>query len=159
MIKIKQILTAVCLLGVSAAVPAADTNTFNAVFKTQGDFETVRDTVAAAVEGQGLKITHINKISGMLDNTAAAVGDAKKIYLNAEQMEFCSATVSRQMMAADPHNIVACPYIISVYNLPGDARTIYVAYRKPPLGNSPKAKAAFAAVDKLFRTIIQDGIQ
>jgi hypothetical protein len=95
----------------------------------------------------------------MLNNTAGAVGDAKKIYLNAEQMEFCSATVSRQMMEADPNNIAACPYIISVYNLPADPKTVYVAYRKPPVGTTPKTQAAFAAVDKLFKTIIEDGIQ
>jgi uncharacterized protein (DUF302 family) len=158
MLKFPHLLAA-ALLAVSIGAQAADGNSFNAVFKTQGDFATVRDLVAASVEGQGLKITHFNKIAEMLDNTAGAVGDAKKIYLNAEQMEFCSATVSRQMMEADPNNIVACPYIISVYNLPSDPKTVYVAYRKPPVGTTPKTQAAFAAVDKLFKTIIEDGIQ
>ena len=35
------------------------------------------------------------------------------------------------MMEADPHNIVLCPFAISVYTLPGDKGGTWVAYRRP----------------------------
>lgn len=132
---------------------------YNVVYTTKGDFGFVRDSVAAAVEGKGLKINHFNKISEMLNNTGAAVGDTHKIYRNAEQMEFCSATLSRQMMHSDPHSIALCPYIISVYNLPADPNTVYVSYRKLPIGSTPESQAALREVDGLFKSIIQEGIQ
>lgn len=154
-----KIILAAFLLSISAASQAAGKNDYNVVYTVKGDFDFVRDSVAAAVEGKGLKINHFNKISEMLDNTGAAVGDQNKIYRNAEQMEFCSATLSRQMLRADPHGIALCPYIISVYNLPADPNTVYVSYRKLPLGNTPKMRTALREVDKLFKSIIQEGIQ
>ncbi|BBP04900.1 hypothetical protein TPL01_13110 [Sulfuriferula plumbiphila] len=147
------------LMAFSLGSHAAGEDAYNVVYTAHGDFEFIRDAVAAAVEGQGLKINHFNKISAMLDNTAAAVGDTRKIYLDAEQMEFCSATISRQMMEADPHSVAMCPYIISVYNLPADPKTIYISYRKPPLGSTPKSRAAFRAEEKLLDAIIKEGIQ
>ncbi|MES2365139.1 MAG: DUF302 domain-containing protein [Pseudomonadota bacterium] len=149
----------IALMAFALSGHAEDKDTYSVVYTTKGDFGFVRDAVAAAVEGQGLKINHFNKISGMLDNTAAAVGATKKIYLNAEQIEFCSATVSREMMEADPHSVAMCPYIISIYNLPADPKTIYVSYRKPPVVTSPKTRAAFRAEEKLLDTIIKEGIQ
>lgn len=154
-----KIILATMLLVLSTGSHAVSKDAFNVVYTAKGDFGFIRDSVAAAVEGKGLKINHFNKISEMLDNTSAAVGDTKKIYLNAEQMEFCSATLSRQMMQADPHNVVMCPYIISVYNLPADPNTIYVSYRKLPLGSTPKSRAALRAVDTLYKNIIKEGIQ
>lgn len=157
--KTMQLFLAIVLMAFSLGSHAASKDAYSVVYTAHGDFEFIRDAVAAAVEGQGLKINHFNKISAMLDNTAAAVGDAKKIYLNAEQMEFCSATISRQMMEADPHSVAMCPYIISVYNLPADPKTIYISYRKPPVGSTPKSRAAFRAEEKLLDGIIKEGIQ
>ncbi len=157
--KTMQMFLAVVLISCSLGSHAAGKDAYSVVYTAHGDFEFIRDAVAAAIEGQGLKINHFNKISAMLDNTAAAVGSTRKIYLNAEQIEFCSATVSRQMMEADPHSVAMCPYIISIYNLPADPKTIYISYRKPPIGNNPKSKAAFRAEEKLLDGIIKAGIQ
>lgn len=154
-----KIILGIMLLVLSTGSHAVSKDAFNVVYTAKGDFGFIRDSVAAAVEGKGLKINHFNKISEMLDNTGGAVGDTQKIYLNAEQMEFCSATLSRQMLGADPHSLVMCPYIISVYNLPTDPNTIYVSYRKLPLGSTPKSQAALRAVEKLFKSIIEEGIQ
>ncbi len=157
--KTMKLFLTVVLMAYSLGSHAADKDSYSVVYTAHGDFEFIRDAVAAAVEGQGLKINHFNKISAMLDNTAAAVGSTRKVYLNAEQIEFCSATVSRQMMEADPHSVAMCPYIISIYNLPADPKTIYISYRKPPVVSSPKSRAAFRAEEKLLDSIIKEGIQ
>jgi len=156
----KAILTSLALLILVASLPAtaADSTGFSKIYTTKGDFTSVRDSVVSAVEGRGLKINHINHISEMLDRTGKDLGASTQIYLNAEQIEFCSAALSRKMMEADPANIMVCPYSISVYNLPAHPDTIYVAYRKPPAVKAKASKAIFNQVEKLLGDIIQEGI-
>lgn len=141
----------------SAAGSREVADAYNVVFKTQGKFRDVRDNVAMAIEGKGLKITHSNFIADMLDRTGADLGLTTKIYENAEQMEFCSATVSRDMMKADPHAIVLCPYSLAVYQMPND-KNVYIAFRKPPAARDPETRKALAEVEKLLREIVKDAI-
>jgi uncharacterized protein (DUF302 family) len=130
---------------------------YNVLFKAQGEFQDVRDQVEAAIEGKGLKINHTNKIAEMLERTGKDLGAAKQVYVNGEQFEFCSARISRQMMEADPHAMVLCPYIISVYTVPND-KNVYIAYRKPAASKNPALKKALADVDKLLTEIIKDAM-
>lgn len=141
----------------AAANPSTVANAYSVLFKTQGKFQDVRDTVAMAIEGKGLKITHSNYIAAMLDRTGQDLGLTTKVYEHAEQMEFCSATVSREMMKADPHAIVLCPYSIAVYQIPND-KNVYIAFRKPPVAKDPKLKKALDDVEKLLRDIVKDAI-
>ncbi|MDR3391769.1 MAG: DUF302 domain-containing protein [Sulfuriferula sp.] len=156
----KTILTSLVLLVLTASLTAtaADSNEFAKVYTTKGDFDSVRDSLVTAVEGRGLKINHINHISEMLDRTGKDLGVTTQVYLNAEQIEFCSAVLSRKMMTADPTNIIACPYSIAVYNLPAKPDTIYVVYRIPPPVKDKTSKAIFGDVEKLLNDIIQEGI-
>lgn len=94
------------------------------------NFEDTRDAVVMAIEGRGLVINYTAHIADMLARTGADIGASKKIFERAEVIEFCSAKLSRQMMEADPHNIVLCPFAISIYTLPGEQGT-WIAYRKP----------------------------
>ncbi len=136
---------------------ATASESYTALFKTQGTFQDVRDLVAIAIEGKGLKITHSNHIADMLQRTGKDLGATKQVYEFGEQMEFCSATVSRVMMEADPHAMVLCPYSISVYKMPND-KYIYVAFRKPPSSKNPALKKALAEVEKLLTDIVKDAI-
>jgi len=98
----------------------------------KGTYEEVRDAVVMAIEGQGLIVDRVAHVGDMLERTAKDVGAARRLYGKAEVLEFCSARISREMMEADPHQIVVCPYTIAVYTLPSDAGTVYVSYRRPP---------------------------
>ncbi|MHB1084833.1 MAG: DUF302 domain-containing protein [Thiobacillus sp.] len=129
----------------------------NGVFKTQGTYQNVRDSVQFSIEGKGLKITHSNMIADMLERTGKDLGKTKQIYEFGEQMEFCSATVSRKMMEADPHTMVLCPYSVSVYKIPDDP-AIYVAYRKPPRTRNPALKKALDDMENLLTEIIKDAL-
>jgi effector-binding domain-containing protein len=60
-------------------------------------------------------------------------------------------------MEADPHAIVMCPYIVSVYAMPGD-KTVYIAYRKPPASSNPALQKALNEVETLLTEIIQDAM-
>lgn len=145
------------LLFGTLSASAAETNGYFKTYSVKASFTSVRDALVSAVEGHGLKINHINHISEMLDRTGQDLGASDKIYLNAEQIEFCSAVLSRKMMAADPRNIMVCPYSITVYNLPSQPDTVYVAYRKPPPVRDKASQAIFRDVEKLLNDIIQEG--
>ncbi len=151
----KKLLALFALLCLPLSTLAAEG--YSVVFKTQGDFQFVRDSVQAAIEGKGLVINHTNLIAGMLERTGKDLGATKQVYTHGEQFEFCSATISRAMMEADPHAIVMCPYIVSVYAMPGD-KTIYLAYRKLPASSNPALQKAFDDIEKLLTEIIQDAL-
>jgi uncharacterized protein (DUF302 family) len=131
---------------------------YTVVFKAQGSFEDVRDSVRMAIESEGLKINNENHIAEMLDRTGKDLGATKKVYEGGEQFEFCSARISRAMMEADPHAIALCPYIISVYTIPGD-KTVYVSYRKPMTTKNKKLNKVLADIEKLLTGIIKEAIQ
>jgi uncharacterized protein (DUF302 family) len=118
------------------------------VTPVKGGFEEVRDALIFAIEGKGLVINYTGHIGSMLDRTGKDIGASKSIYGQADSLEFCSARVSRQMMEADPANIVHCPFVIAVYSLPGKPGTAYLAYRRPP--------ARLGAVEDLLKGIVAD---
>lgn len=127
-------------------------------YTSKDDFETVKTAVTEAIAGKGLVINTTSHIGEMLERTGKDMGGAKRIFVKAESFEFCSATVSRLTMEADPHNIVFCPYIISVYVLPNEPKKTYVSYRKPELVGTPASKASLKEVEKLLRSIIEEAL-
>ncbi len=127
-------------------------------YTSKQNFETVKGAIVDAITGKGLVINNISHIGAMLERTGKDLGGAKQIFVKAESFEFCSATVSRKTMEADPHNIVFCPYIISVYVLPDKPNMTYVSYRKPDLVGTPASKASLKEVEKLLRSIIEEAL-
>ncbi|MDP3540131.1 MAG: DUF302 domain-containing protein [Azonexus sp.] len=99
--------------------------------KVSGNFEDARDAITMAIENRGLVVNYTSHIADMLNRTGADIGASRKIFEQAEIIEFCSAGLSRKMMEADPHNIVLCPFAISIYTLPGEKNTTWISYRKP----------------------------
>ena len=128
-------------------------------YTSKQDFESIKSAVNEAIIEKGLVINNTSHIGEMLERTGKDIGGAKPIFLKAESYEFCSATVSRLTMEADPHNIVFCPYIISVYVLPKEPHKTYLSFRKPDVGGNKASKAALKEVEKLLRSIIEQAIQ
>ena len=120
--------------------------------KTAASFADTREAIVLAIENRGLVVNFTSHIADMLDRTGADIGAAKRIFEQAEIIEFCSAGLSRKMMEADPHNIVLCPFAISVYTLPGDPGGTWVAYRKP------QGKSA-AMIEGLLKEIMAEARQ
>lgn len=151
----KKFLAACAIACLPLSAMAADA--YTVLFKTHGTFQDVRDALQFSIEGKGLKINHTNNIAEMLARTGPEVGATKRVYENGEQFEFCSAVISRQMMEADPHAMVMCPYIVSVYTIPND-KNVYIAYRKPGPTRNPALKKALANVEKLLNDIVKDAM-
>jgi len=148
------------LLAVVVSFEASATNEM-IVNSTRGKFADVKNSVVFAIEGRGMTVNTVSHVGDMLERTGKDIGAIKQVFLHAEVLEFCSAKVSRQVMEADPHTIVFCPYGIAVYELPAEPDKIYVSYRKPALtGKDAKTgKAALRSVEKLLHEIVKEALQ
>ena len=129
------------------------------VLTRQGSFADAREAVEQALTGRGFVIYSVSHIGDMLERTGKDLGGGKQVFLKAEALEFCSATVSRRMMEADPDNIVFCPYIIFIYVVPGNPNEVRVAYRKTQMVGSQDSQNALKAVNELLTEIIQEAVQ
>lgn len=119
----------------------------------KGSYEEVRDAVVMAIEAKGLVVDRTAHVGAMLERTAKDVGATRRLYGQAEVLEFCSARISRGMMEADPHQIVFCPYTIAVYTLPNEPGVVFVAYRSPP------QRKGMEEVRKLLDGIVRDALR
>ena len=142
-----------CGLLLWASAPSLGADAQVELRSVNGEFEDIRERVVFAIEGQGLVLNYTAHISDMLDRTGKDVGSARRIYRQAQVLEFCSAGASRRAMEASPHNIAYCPYAIAVYTLPEEPGKVYVTYRKPP------ASAALQPVSELLATIVREALQ
>jgi len=126
------------------------------IYKFTGNYQDVRDDLDYAITGKGIKVNGVSHIGDMLIRTGKDIGRTQKIFDKAEAIQFCSATLSRDMMEADPLNIVYCPYIIYIYSLPGEKNMVYVGYRKLPELESAASKKAAKAIIATYEGIIAD---
>jgi hypothetical protein len=58
----------------------------------------------------------------------------RKLYRNAEFLQFCSAVVSRNAMEADIANIAFCPYIVFAYEAETKPGEVVIGFRELPSG-------------------------
>lgn len=120
----------------------------------EGSFNEVKDNIKNAIVGRGLNIANELHASDMLNRTGPDLGFPDAIYTHAETVEFCSASISHKLVQANLHNVVLCPFGISIYELVAEPQTIYLSYRRP-LADSDSAEAA-QEVEDLIQGIIQD---
>lgn len=150
------VLLAGCASSPKPAAPAGESHMVQ--YSKTGNFEEVREDLLLAIQGRGLVVDHTSHVHNMLERTGKDLGLTKKIYKDADAYSFCSATVSRTMMEADAHNIVFCPFTITVYATVTEPNKVYVAYRRPPLIGSEASKAALKAVHDLLDGIAREAI-
>jgi len=128
-------------------------------YSKQGKFEDVRDDLKLTIESKGLVIDYHSYLNRMLERTGKDVGSAQPIYVDAQAFVFCSATLSRKTMEADPLNAGMCPYAIVVFATAREPGKIHVSYRRPwrPDG-SAASKAALQDVEKLLDSIARQAV-
>ncbi|QKT03059.1 DUF302 domain-containing protein [Ectothiorhodospiraceae bacterium 2226] len=141
----------------TAAEPVVD-DEFMVVYRTDSSFADVREFVEMGITDRGMVVNNVAYISNMLERTRGDVGGAA-LYTEGEALEFCSATLSRDTMAADIHNIVFCPYVIAVYVKADEPDAVYVGYKRMPRVKDEKSRATLIAVEELLDEIVQDAVQ
>lgn len=112
-----------------------------------GSFEDAVFSVESAIVDKGLVIDYQSHTGEMLERTRGDVG-GPKLFDGADIFLFCSATVSRQVMEADPSLIAYCPYSIFVTDVEG---TVEIGYRNYPDG-------PMDMVEELLDSIVQEAL-
>lgn len=98
-------------------------------YTTNETFGDVAFAVESAILSKGLVIDTVSHTGDMLERTRADVGSDKVLFLGADVYEFCSATVSREVMEADPDNFNFCPYAIRISERPETKGTVTVSHQ------------------------------
>lgn len=112
-------------------------------------FDNVAFAVESAIVARGLVIDSVSHVGEMLERTKEDIGSDVTIFKAANVYLFCSASVSREVMEADPMNIQFCPYGITVMeNAEG---LVSVGYRDYPEG-------AMQAVEDLLKSIVDEAV-
>ena len=119
--------------------------------KTANSFTETREALILAIENRGLTISYTSHIADMLRRTGKDIGESTEVFKEGESIGFCSARLSRLMLASNPHDIVHCPFAVAVYTLPGENGT-WLSYR-PPHGEQANQ------IEKLLREIINEAAQ
>lgn len=153
-----RLIAAITVLAGMSHVAWAD-GAYMTVMTKKGSFAEVREAVEMAITGRGFVINNVSHIGDMLERTGKDLGGSKQVFLKAEALEFCSATVSRQMMESDPDNIVFCPYIIAIYVVPSKPDEVRVAYRNAQLVGASASQKALKSVNELLSSIIKEAVE
>jgi uncharacterized protein (DUF302 family) len=124
------------------------------VYETWGDYETVRAFLLSEIRERGLVINRIGDVNSMLGRTAGAVGATVTVYRNAEAILFCKADLSHNLTALNPHNIVLCPYSISIYETKAAPGAIYLSYRYDS-ADHPAVKLIARLLDEIILQVIE----
>lgn len=119
-------------------------------YTTEQEFDDVTFGIESAITDAGLVVDHVSHVGDMLERTRADVGSDVVLFEKADVFSFCSAKISRQVMEADPLNIVFCPYDIFVAKQPG-SDLVTVGYRAFPDG-------PMQAVQELLDGIVREAL-
>ena len=139
----RYLVTALVLAAMPAAADDAVTYDFD------GSYEDATFALENAIIGQGLVVDHVSDVGEMLARTREDVGSDVVLYDGAVVMQFCSASLSRKMMEADPLNIAHCPYGIFVIDREG---AVQIGYRTFPEGEMQEVQA-------FLETIVQEALE
>jgi uncharacterized protein (DUF302 family) len=121
------------------------------VYRSEGLFHNVKADLEDAITARGIVVSYVAHAASMLTRTAGAVGAVTRVYDNAEIMLFCKADLTYELTSANPHNLVLCPYGISIYTLADDPGTVFISIRRPDL-----EVAAYAGIHQLLEAIVAD---
>jgi uncharacterized protein (DUF302 family) len=110
-------------------------------YETDQSFDDVVFGLENAILDAGLVIDSVSHTGEMLERTKADVGSTVKIFEQADIFSFCSAKISREVMEADPMNVVFCPYDIFVIVRPDTPDTTTIGFRSYPEGPMQKVQA------------------
>ncbi len=121
-----------CLLFMALIAPTGTFGKGTITYSVDQDVDDVLFVIESEIVRLGLKIDSISHVGTMLKRTGVDLGATKQIFTRAEVFSFCSATVSRRVMEANPNNLVFCPYTIFVYVAPGNNGKTEVGFSDYP---------------------------
>lgn len=140
----KRILLAICFALAGQVASAQDMVTY----KTDQSFDDVTFGLESAILDRGLVVDAISHVGDMLERTRADVGSDNVLFEKADVYSFCSASVSRKVMEANPMNIVFCPYDIFIAQMPDTPDEVIIGYRSFPDGPMQEVQSLLDSIAK-----------
>lgn len=151
---------AALMLAFSAGAVSVQASDLPSTMKTvEGGFDTVFQDLTDAVINRGLVIDYTGHSGTMLERTADVAGQGASPFVNARYMQFCSAPLTHESVAADPSNISMCPYLVFAYETRANPGTVVVGYRKPDMRDDDASKAVSAKIEVLLQEIVDEAMQ
>lgn len=117
---------------VVAATPALAQDVVS--YTTDQSFDDVTFGLENAIIDAGLVIDHVSHTGDMLERTRGEVGSDVVIFDHADIYSFCSAKLSREVMEANPMNVMFCPYDIFVAVMHDKPDETVIGFRGFPEG-------------------------
>jgi len=151
--KILNSLLAAGLLSTMGLLQAGDAAVYTRVIEAQ--YEDALSTVKDIIKGKGINIAHTLPAGEMLGRTGPDFGIQDQVLISGEIVEFCSASISHKLIAANPENITICPFSIAVYVLTSDPENVHLTTRIPYQLDETSA-AAVEEQQELVRGIIDE---
>ena len=150
---------AILLFFVTAAVAGGDSPkpATVVVYPAASSFDEVIDNVKFAIINRGMLVSGTLHVSDMLNRTGKDLGFPTNVYRKAQSIEFCSALMSHRMIAADPRNLVICPFTVAVYETTDEPAKVYVAYHRQVLAGN--AEEAARAVNRMLDGIAREAAE
>lgn len=152
------VVSCLAMTGYVFAAETIEDSDYQVLYVTDGDFQEVKENIELAISGQGLVINNVATVGAMLEKTGKDFGATRQVYVHGDVIEFCSASLSREMLEADPINLVFCPYTIQVYEVPEQPGKVFAGYRRPPIVGNEQSKAALTKVDSLLNAIVNEAL-
>ena len=152
---LSKLFAALILTGLLATVTIASEAPLK-TYTIKADYADVLQEADDAIVNSGLTIDFRGNISDMLDRTSKDLGATMRVYKNADFMQFCSASLTRNMMEADPANMGVCPYIVFVYETVKNPGTITVGFRRPIGAPGEASKKALDKIEALLESIVKE---
>ncbi|MCV2894948.1 DUF302 domain-containing protein [Lentibacter sp. XHP0401] len=115
-------------------------------YTTDQSFDDVVFGLENAILDEGLVIDHVSHTGDMLERTKADVGSDVTLFEKADIYSFCSAKLSREVMEADPMNVIFCPYDIFVIVSPDKPDETTIGFRGFPEGEMKKVEALLDSI-------------
>ncbi|CAB5496427.1 hypothetical protein [Bathymodiolus thermophilus thioautotrophic gill symbiont] len=147
---------------------------------TDNDFASVEEDVVLAIIGQGLVIAHRSDVATMLNRTAKDLTRqafnmmtsmmpvapfrnqvVKTTYRHGTVIEFCSVDLSTLTTAADPNNILFCPFSIAIFQLLNEPNRVHVSYLRLSRfadTDNPKSVSALTKVENMLAEIVTEAL-
>lgn len=148
----------------------------------ENDFFNVKEDITLAIQGQGLVIAHHSDVSTMLRRTTTNLAQqafnvatslmpiniiktAKSVkitYQHGTVIEFCSADLSAQTTAADPNNILFCPFSIAIFQLSDEPNQVHVSYlRLSQFADTKNIESvkALTRVENMLAEIVSEALE
>ena len=153
--RIAQTLSLVVSLGLFLPLSTAQAEDVRGLIEVEGEYKEIREMLNMAFADQGLVIAHVSNVGEMLERTGKDLGATREPYVNAEVVEFCSASFSRKLMEADPRNLLFCPFSVAIYTVPEKPGIVHLSWLKIGQLQIEGSDEARAAVEGLLQSIAE----